>query len=117
MDQSASLIPCYNKGIVQGYFIIEELGINEMYPEFASGPQNEKEAMFWDTIVTVFFLITDNGLLQVEEVGYELMKKNYWKIHGRSDRIYYWQVMKHLESINKDVGDGLPDGSCVEAHI
>lgn len=98
-----------------GYVMIEETPIPEMYPEFAPGPKNEEEARFWHVAVSVYHIYFKGSKPHIEEVDYKWMNANYKHIHGRTDRIYYWQVMGHMKVFDRD--DSLPDGSCVDAMI
>jgi len=119
MFEHAVLIPYYEGKFemarVAGYFVIETTEYPEMYPEFASGPPEGEEA-FWNTAVHVHY-ITKGFVVHKRNINYEFMKAHYGGINGRNDRIHFWKVMKHLEKMDKDVDDNLPDGSCVEAMI
>jgi len=102
----AELIPVveksgHYKGDNLGYFLIEETEIPDLYPEFDPGPKDGKEAMFYNKRVDVFFVQTfTNEKPLISEVGWLFMKEYYSKIQGRNERIYFWQVMKHLEEMD-----------------
>jgi len=78
------------------YFLIEEIPIPSMCPEYEPGPPEDcKFPEFWSVSVDVFMVDTYNK--KVSLVGPKAMRNVYKYIVGRNDRMYFWRVMKYLE--------------------
>ena len=92
------------------YLLVNEVQAPDMHPECDPGPTDEEEARFWGVHVSVYFVdLIHDGDPIIKDVTWmpSTLRSLYNKYAmGRNDRVYLWQVIKHLEGMNTKEGNG-----------